>query len=192
MSPILGIWASQNYVRIAPSSYESIATVSVGAGGTSAATFSSIPSTYKHLQVRIVSQTSRASFNFDFLDMQFNGVSATNKYVTHRIKGTGSAVSAQYLASSDEIAIRFDQVVGGTSSFSTFGTLIIDILDYANSSKNKTVRSLGGNDYNGGGDIYFTSGLFLETTAINRIDFFNPANRAWSAGTSFALYGIKG
>ena len=41
-------------------SYESIATVTVGAGGTSTITFSSIPTGYTHLQIRGIAQIGRA------------------------------------------------------------------------------------------------------------------------------------
>ncbi len=46
-----------------PTAYESIATTTVGAGGTSTITFSSIPSTYTHLQIRGIGRSDAASGN---------------------------------------------------------------------------------------------------------------------------------
>ena len=48
--PILGIMASQISGHLSNPSYESIATYTVGAGGSSTMVFSSIPQTYKHLE----------------------------------------------------------------------------------------------------------------------------------------------
>ena len=43
-------------------SYESIATVTVGAGGSSSISFTSIPSTYKHLQIRAITRDTGTSY----------------------------------------------------------------------------------------------------------------------------------
>ena len=55
------------------SSYESIATVSVGSGGQSSIVFSSIPSTYKHLQLRAIARTDYAAASIAF-HLQFNSL----------------------------------------------------------------------------------------------------------------------
>jgi hypothetical protein len=182
MSPILGIIASSR--AAASNSYESISTVTVGAGGSSSVTFSSIPSTYQHLQVRATYQdTSASGVQNQFF--RFNGDSATN-YDWHYIFGDGSSptVNASLSASS----IFAGQVI--TPNNSNFATSIIDILDYKDTNKYKTTRGLYGNDQNGSGRILFVSGLWRSASAINSIVFTTGAN--FAQYSSFALYGIKG
>jgi hypothetical protein len=50
--PILGIIASAITGNLVTTSYESIETVTVGSGGSATVTFSSIPATYTHLQIK--------------------------------------------------------------------------------------------------------------------------------------------
>jgi hypothetical protein len=50
--PILGIIASAITGNLVTTSYESIATVTVGGGGAATVAFTSIPATYTHLQIR--------------------------------------------------------------------------------------------------------------------------------------------
>ena len=90
MSPILGIWASPKYV--APSNYYSIATATVTSGGTASITFSSIPSTYTHLQLRGFVRMNRADYA-DNLSIRFNSDSSSN-YYSHGVRGDGTNVNA--------------------------------------------------------------------------------------------------
>ena len=164
-------------VAASTNSYESISTVTVGAGGTSTITFSSIPSTYKHLQIRALAITSVVSQG---AVVQFNGDSGAN-YKYHSLYGDGSAAAATN--GSGVIAPFF---MGGVFSP---GSAVIDILDYANTNKYKTVRSLDGYDANGSGYVDLTSGLWLSTAAITSITLTRSTIQQYS---SFALYGIKG
>ena len=188
MSPILGIYASQISGHLfAPSgAYDSIATVTVGAGGTSTVTFSSIPQTYTHLQIRGIARGTVAG-DGENIYMQFNGVAGTS-YSWHRLLGSGSSVSSGNNPSQPSGVITVVSASGSTAN--VFGTTVIDILDYANTSKNKTVRGLGGNDQNGAGYACFQSFAFNNTSAITSIDITSSAN--WAQYTQFALYGIKG
>jgi hypothetical protein len=71
--------------------------------------------------------------------------------------------------------------------------MIFDILDYTNTNKYKTVRMLGGVDFNGSGEVDFMSGLWLNTSAITRIDFLpSYQSTQFQQYSSFALYGIRG
>lgn len=193
MSPILGILASTQQAAFAIGDYESIATVTVGSGGANPITFSSIPSTYTHLQVRYMGMTSRATYGQDAMNVTFNGVGGTS-YARHDIRADGSAVSAGAGTSQSNIDLNYATL--GTTVSSYPGVGIIDILDYANTSKYKTVRYLGGVDENGTiagfpGAIVYASGLFQSTNAISSITF-TPQLAAFAQYTSFALYGIKG
>ena len=69
-------------------SFESIATTTVGSGGTSSIDFTSIPSTYQHLQLRIISRVSNADTG-DNIFLQFNGDTSSN-YSWHYMEGDGS------------------------------------------------------------------------------------------------------
>lgn len=183
MSPILGIWASQNYSRYSlPTSFESIATTTVGAGGTSTITFSSIPTTYTHLQLRVLSGTSLAGYN---TGLRFNSDTGSN-YYGHYLSGSGSSASASSLGSQTILSFTFS---GMTNT--QFAAAVVDILDYRNTNKNKTVRSLNGRDNNGSGDIYLMSGSWNNTSAITDISIVAPGAN-FIQYSSFALYGIKG
>ena len=65
----------------------------------------------------------------------------------------------------------------------------MDILDYSNTNKNKTLRQLAGTDNNGNGVVGLSSGLWQSTAAVASIDI--TAIGSFSQYTSFALYGIK-
>jgi hypothetical protein len=191
VSPILGIWASQNYPRIT-SSYESIQTVTVGAGGSSAASFTSIPSTYKHLQIRCLVKSTSAGNDAWALSLQgyLNADTTVSNYAYHRIYGDGSTVVAGGAA--DAIGqLGFIPSAGLTN---VFAPSIIDILDYTNTNKFTTFRAINGSDSNnvGGGYVGFQSQLWKNTAAVNAIEFRAGASGTFAQYSSFALYGIKG
>jgi hypothetical protein len=190
--PILGIIASSKLTAV-PNSYESIQTVTVGSGGAANITFSSIPSTYKHLQIRGIAQSNRGTFGTDSLYARFNGDSGTN-YADHWIRGNGAVAAAgNYAPSSDLIYISYGG--SGTGVSGVYGASVIDILDYASTTKYKTTRTLNGTDINGeiassGGFVFLSSGLWMSTTAISSITI-TPDNGSFNQYSQFALYGIK-
>ena len=167
-------------------SYESIATVTVGGGGSTTVAFTSIPSTYKHLQIRASFTTSSGG---QVISARLNSDSGSN-YTLHSLIGNGSAASAGASTASPYATI-FGRVVGTSATNPT--ALVTDILDYTNTNKNTTLRTLGGNDNNGSGELNFLSDLWLNTAAVSAIEI-SPYNGAvaFSQYSSFALYGIKG
>ena len=181
MSPILGILASSR--PSATTSYESIATAS-GTGSSNTITFTSIPSTYKHLQIRFNSFSTGAA---DWVNIRMNNDSSTSNYISHRLVGSGSGTPTS-AAQGTQPYLKY-QFIGGSSTEASVG--VVDILDHANTNKNKTVRVLTGMDNNGSGTIALTSGLWSSTTAITRLDFILDSSN-FATTTSFALYGIKG
>jgi hypothetical protein len=188
--PILGTLASQ-FSGKSFSSFESIETATVGSGGSASVTFNSIPATYTHLQVRCISR-STYSGSGDGIQVHFNSdnsVSGTN-YAYHLLIGTGSSVVSA--TNSSYSFIVAGDTTGGTSTSGMFGTNIFDILDYANTNKYKTLRTLNGNDQNGSGSVRFISGLWQSNSAITRIDFNLLNGGNYAQYSHFALYGIKG
>ena len=159
-----------------------------GTGSSASVTFSSIPSTYTHLQIRIMARDNRASNFHSNINMTFNSDTAAN-YAQHYLLGNGSTASAAgYTNQTEAFAIR---CTGASAPANTFGVGVIDILDYANTNKFKTVRSLNGNDQNGVGEIYLYSDLWRSTSAITSI-VLNPVTTPIQQYSTFALYGMKG
>jgi hypothetical protein len=163
-------------------SYESIATVTVGAGGSTSISFSSIPSTFKHLQIRA---TARLNTN-DFIYIQFNGDGTNTNYRSHWVEGSGSAASASSTQSPAGATFTYTQ----SNSSSIFDVSVADVLDYASSTKNKTVRSLRGCDNNGSGYVGLHSSFWNNTSAVTSMVITSPYT--FQQYSQFALYGIKG
>ena len=109
-------------------SYESIATVTVGALGAANVTFSSIPSTYKHLQIRGIVRELTGGFDQAF--MQFNSDTGTN-YATHNLNGNGSSAGAGATTTTSSMSVA--AIPGVNQSANVFGGTVIDILLYLNS-----------------------------------------------------------
>ena len=185
--PILGIIASQDYNRVT-NSYESISTVTVSTAVASV-TFSSIPATYKHLQIRYIARTNRADVQ-DLIRFRFNSDSGTN-YAYHWLRGDGSTADASSAASTASPWTAI--IAGGNATANIFGTGVTDILDYTSTNKNKTVRTLSGVDTNSAdGRIMFLSNLYFATpAAITSIEIAPNYGTTFSTYSSFALYGIK-
>lgn len=175
---LLGIIASS--LPAAAGDFESIATITVGSGGSATITFSSIPATYTHLQIRAVLKQSIGSGAF----ARFNSDTGSN-YARHRVQGNGATASATGDASQNKVLINTSQ------GFSDFGTIVMDILDYANTNKYKTERHLFGIDLNGSGAVGLESNLWQDTSAITQIEFISPNGGNYSEYSSFALYGIR-
>lgn len=188
MSPILGILASSNYQRVT-SSYESIATT---AGSGASITFSSIPSTYKSLQIRsLYKDSSTSSAQEAPLYIYFNGDTTSGNYAYHYLRGDGTSATAVGVASSTWMRVDGAGVVSTTGAY---GTSIIDIIDYASTTKNKTMRALAGGNGNTTGTNYMvslSSGVWLSTSAINSVTVY-AGNAGFASGSTIALYGIKG
>lgn len=183
LNTILGTLSSG--VAASTSSFESIATATAS-GSTNTITFSSIPSTYASLQIRIHAKDTAIG---SYLEMIFNNDTASN-YAYHSLTGNGSTASAS--GSATQGTIRNIGYVPAASATNIYGVSIIDIHDYASTTKAKTVRTIMGNDRNGSGEIRLQSGLWTSTSAINRIDISEVNLDNITSGSTFALYGIKG
>ena len=164
--------------------YESIATTTLSTA-TASITFSSIPATYKHLQIRGISRITSGSYAQVLY--QLNGATGSS-YSRHYLFGDGSTTAAAGTASTTNM---FGGIMSGsTQTASIFGALVTDILDYTNTNKNTTIRTLSGVDGNGSGYAWFSSGAYLSTDAITSITII-PESSTFVQYSSFALYGIN-
>jgi hypothetical protein len=176
-----------------PSSYESIASAT-GTGSNSTITFNSFPSTYAALQLRLMVKSTDTSTPVTQMRIRFNSDTGSN-YSYHRLIGDGSSISAYGAASQSAVIIDAVAITSiSPINSSNFSASIIDIQDYASSTKNKTVRAFSGSDRNGvqiDTAIALNSSVWLNTNAITSIDvLINGGNYATNSVVS--LYGIKG
>jgi hypothetical protein len=188
--PIPGIFASAVSANLDPSAYFPIATTTLGSSALSI-TFSSIPATYTHLQLRMTGYNTSGSDRS--LAIYYNSDTGLN-YANHFMLTNGSSASAGGQTGRGQTFI-FDDNAGqrGFNGDTLYrSTFIIDILDYANTNKNKTIRAIGGWDANGSGHVGIGSSLWLSTAAINTLTLFLPYSTNFGPATIASLYGIRG
>ena len=179
--PILGLLASAISGNLfGPSgAYDSIASTTVSSN-VSTITFSSIPATYKHLQIRIF---GKMTGNNGSLMLRYNSDSGAN-YSIHNLYGGGAAVGADATANST-------YAFANTTGYPNAAVSVVDILDYADTNKYKTNKSLIGVEHNGSGYVYLSSGNWRNTAAISTIELIVPTF-VFTQYSHAALYGIKG
>lgn len=175
-----------SFVTATAKSYESIATA---AGGVGTITFNNIPGTFTHLQIRIVGRNGNAGTEFGNIDVRFNNDSAAN-YSDHYFYGDGSTKAANANVTSRTL-IGITANPCNSLQSNSFGASIIDILDYKDTNKYKTVRAIWGGDFNGSGQSGITSGNWRSTSAITRIDLISYGGTTFNSNAKISLYGIK-
>lgn len=124
------------------------------------------------------------------IKVRLNGGTGTSG-AHHQLYGDGAAATAAGTANTQDLLTFMAMTTAGTANSNLFAAGIIDIVDYASTTKNKTIRTLGGFDANGAGRIYLSSGLYALTTAVSSLTFYFDGDDL-RAGSTFALYGIKG
>lgn len=183
--------ASNSVTPLDPAAFVSIASI---AGSGSSITFSSIPSTYAHLQLRCYYQDTYApgTVGSTLLQLRFNGVSSA-QYRYHTLKGNASVVDTNGTSNAQAQIFIYNAGVYQPSS-NMVGASIIDIPDYTSTTRNKTVRYFAGDSLNNTSSdngIVLGAGLWESTSAITSITLL-AGSTAFSSDSVFSLYGIKG
>jgi hypothetical protein len=189
--PILGTVASQ-FSGKSFGFFESIATYTVGSGGAANVEFTSIPSTYTHLQIRGVARTNRSAGSTDTVLVRFNGETGNN-YTIHDIYGNSSSANVE--GAGNQGYIKGFQAGSISDASGIFGAGVIDILEYTNTNKLRVARILGGVHTGGAGNanVQLSSGMRTNsTTALTSVLLYPASGTAFEEHTTFALYGIKG
>lgn len=190
MSILPGIYASQITGHLSINSYESIQTFNISSNTTSVS-FTSIPSTYKHLQIRAISRSNYTGSGGGIENyLTFNSDTANNYYY-HVLAGNG-ATAASTAAGSMQPNLVVGYSPRASDLANDFCAYVVDILDYQNTNKYKVIRSLAGEDYNGSGTIRFWSGNWNSTAAVSTVTITCLPSNSFTQYSSFALYGIKG
>lgn len=183
--------ASNSITALEGTSYEAIASAVVGSGGTANITFTSIPQTYTHLQIRGILKSNRPSSDYSgWAWVSVNG-SQGNKY--HTLYCDGSSIASYTGTPATDVGLILSATGSTSAASNIFSTCIIDILDYKNTNKTKVLRMFSGAETNTSGAIMtFTSYLVNSTSAITSISIGGTDSTNLLQYSSLALYGIKG
>jgi hypothetical protein len=166
--------------------FEQIATAN-GTGSSNTITFTSIPATYKHLQVRMTARSTFGNSAIENANITVNGL--TSGYSYHYLSSDGGSMNSfgQGSQAQWQYALAMPQN-NQTSGIHAAATL--EILDYANTNKFKTMRGWLG--YLAATRIIqLNSGSIQTTSAISSMSFVLPQGN-WTTSSRFSLYGIKG
>lgn len=158
-----------------PKTYIPIATTTLGSNQASV-TFNSI-SGYTDLYIVSVFKNTSGAGNFK---IEFNGDTGTN-YSDTSLYGNGSSASSGRGTNRNAIII-------GQADSTQFLVNQCNVMNYANTTTNKTTLSRSsdnGNTYSSAGAIV---GLWRSTSAITSIKLYADGNLA--TGSTFTLYGI--
>lgn len=165
------------------STYIAIATTTVGSGGAADITFSSIPSSYTDLLVKLSVRDASASSG-TWVKITFNA--NTSSYSNRYMEGNGSSV-----ANGTAAAEWAGTSTSNSATASTFSNIEIYIPGYT-SSNNKSyyTSSYSENNattaYNGIG-----AGLWSNTAAITSIKFAPNNGSNFNQYSTATLYGIS-
>ena len=164
--------------------YEKIATVTVGSGGASTIEFTSIPSIYTDIVLKV---STRDSFSSNYANMiiKINGV--TTSQSNRALLGIGSGTPTSF--SDTPLYAQIDNAANSTAS--TFSNAEIYIPNYASSSAYKSVSIDGVTENNAtAAAATLVAGLYASNTAVSSITLA-PNSGTFNQHSSATLYGIK-
>ena len=119
-----------------PATYEKIQSYTLGSAASSI-DFTSIGSGYTDLRLVVVGTISNAGYD---VVMRFNSDTASN-YSHHTVNANGTSATVFNLAS-DTSAMFGYNIADASYTSGIFASIVIDILDYSNTNKYKTLRVL--------------------------------------------------
>jgi hypothetical protein len=185
----------QSAVWVPPNNFESIATLTSGGG---AVTFSSIPQTYRHLQLRVLARSSVGGRG-DNINLRFNGDTSTNYGSVNFLTG-GQGGPASFSMGNNRTALEAIMCITGNSVANQYfvGGGILDIYDYTSTTKHKSVTAWSGYEPNDtypttqqNQGLWFKAGSGTTSEAINSITISDYNGASWYGNNTFALYGVK-
>jgi len=160
--------------------FTKIASVSVGLLGASTIDFTSIPSTYTDLCLKV---SARATATDTPVKVEYNGV--TSSYSWRRIFGSGSAASS--LSGTDAF---YFWIATLSQTANTFGSGELYIPNYAGAT-NKSISTESLNENNAtAAEMFMTAALWSNTAAITSIKM-TPLTGNFAQYSTATLYGIS-
>jgi len=194
--PILGVVASSKLSAV-PGDFQYIDSYTVSGGSTNTITFSSIPATFTHLQIRGVVRSGTSGY-YDNTNIRFNGSSGGTAYNMNVLRSNGSTAQSATYINQSQAYVEAGYVACANTTTGTFSPIIMDLYDYTDTNKYRNGRLVMGYENNGSGGDNYDKGMqttqywnWQSSAAIYQIAVSTTTNY-WVAGSTLALYGIKG
>lgn len=165
-----------------PTTYNAIATTTVGAGGTANIEFTSIPASYTDLLLKISARSVRSA-TADFLQININ--SSASNFTARYLEGNGATI----VSGTDTVFIG--SFPGASSTASTFGNFELYLPNYAGST-NKSISADSATENNATtAYIDLVASLWSQTTVITSVKILSATANNFAQYTTATLYGIK-
>jgi hypothetical protein len=182
-----GFWAASGAGGGGGPAYDLLETTTL-ASTASSITFSGLGaySDYAHLQLRMVLKSS-ASRTTTGIFLRLNG-STTNDYAVHSLYAQSSTMYSTAAVNTPNINLGVMPAATATPT-DAYAAVVTDILDFSNTNKKTTTRSLSG--FNASVDqIRLTSSLYLSNDAITQVSLIAD-DPDLAIGCRFSIYGVK-
>jgi hypothetical protein len=164
--------------------YQFIASNTVGSGGVASVTFSSIPSTYTDLCLKISARSETTTFA---LNLTVNG--SSSDYSERLLYASSTSVASA--DASGSLINWLDLQNSSASTANTFSNCDVYIPNYAGSNfKSFSGDTVTENNSTSGNNLYLNAALWSNTAAITSITL-TPSSGDVAEYSTFYLYGIK-
>jgi hypothetical protein len=158
-------------------------------GNTTSVTFSNIPTTYTDLRI-VASLRSTRSALWDSLSLRFNS-DASSTYSGTNLQSNSSSNMTSGRESNSVLTFTGNFPAASAPS-SVFGLITVDILNYSNTTTNKTYLAKGNATLNAtNNDLELISLLYRNLSPITSITLLSQTSSSFVSGSTFTLYGIK-
>lgn len=157
--------------------------------GTSALTFDNIPQTFQHLELRISGRGGQNGAQSSlYLGVYDSSNNSPTGFSIHRLYGDGASVTNS--ATANQGYHNMPGLPAATAPANTYGTMIVNIYDYANTSKLKTMVNLAGQNHTSTNDwAGMSSSMTLGfTAAIKKLTV--DTEGSFTTNSVISLYGI--
>jgi hypothetical protein len=163
--------------------FELIASSTVGSGGAASISFSSIPSTYTDLVIKISGRSDLSQIRESF-KINLNG--STASFTEKGLYGLGTGGSGSESNANPLFASA------ATATSNTFSSIDIYVPNYTSSNyKSISMDSVTESNDASGPVCYLASGLWSNTSSVSSITFtFSSASNFVQYSTAY-LYGVK-
>lgn len=173
-----------------PSTYIAIATTTVGSGGASDITFSSIPSTYTDLLIKCSIRTNQNGGNYDQLGIQFNGSTASN-YAARLLYGLGASTTGSASSGTTSYIAYTGYAVSTNATANTFSNAEIYIPNYTSSNAKSLSVDSAAETNALDAIVSITAGQWSLTNAITSIKLYSISAFTIQQYSTATLYGIS-